>query len=165
MCTDQDGTRFKKISNIPEEGDQVGKIDAGLAFGTDQRMYKQNDYRCLKPKSTVKPGKWPYYEMEGFRTAKSKEELEKVKEYQYDNYFFNFEDPKVFKKKMKGKKGPKLWRKTYGFDFVSISKYRTHPVRAYQCIKNCYRAEYGKFANGCRKSKGFFKCCLTSSNF
>ena len=162
MCTNQDGTRFQKTSNIPEEGGQVGKIDAGLAFGTDQRMYKQNDYRCLKPKSTVKPGKWPYYEMEGFRTAKSKEELEKVKEYQYDNYFFNFEDPKVFKKKMKGKKGPKLWRKTYGFDFVSLNQKPNQIVKHQDCYENCFKAERGRFAKDCRNDGGLFKCIFST---
>ena len=162
MCTNQDGTRFKNTSNIPEEGGQVGKIDASLAFLIGQRMYKQKDYRCLKPKGKVKPEKWPYYEMEGFRTAKSKEEFKKVKEYRYDNYFFNFEDPKVFKKMMKGRKGRNLWRKTYGFDFVSLNQKPNQIVKHQECYEYCFKAERRRFANHCHKDGGLFKCIKTT---
>ena len=162
MCSYNEGTKIRN-SNLFDNKTAANEsiFDALTLFNNDQRMYKTNDYRCLKPVKDKPPEEWPYYEMQGFRAAKTLIELEKVKEIKYDNNFFNFEDPEVFRAFTNKHSGRQLWRKTYGFDFVSISKYRSHPVRAYQCIKNCYQAEYGKFANICRKSKGFFKCCLT----
>ena len=59
---------------------EKGKLDALLAFENDQRMYKKNDYRCLKPSNKTKPEQWAYYDMKGFRAAKTEHELEKVKE-------------------------------------------------------------------------------------
>ena len=47
------------------------------AFGNDQRLFKRNDYRCLKP-SDKKPEEWTYYEMKGFRAAKTEEQLNNV---------------------------------------------------------------------------------------
>ena len=136
-------------------------FDAIDGYKNDQRMYKQHDYRCLKPVKDNPAEEWPYYEMNGFRSAKAEEELRKVKEIKYDENFFNFEDPKVFRKFTSMKTGRKLWKQTYGFDFVSINKYSTHPIDAYQCIRNCFQASFAKFANNCRRKGGFFKCCLT----
>ena len=124
-------------------------------------MYKKSDYRCLKPSNTTKPDKWSYYDMEGFRAAKTVDEMKKVKEVKYSKYFFNFENPKVFKEMMDKKKGKRLWRKIYGFDFVSLNNKKNQPVQNYECVRYCYIAERRKFARKCKKDGGFFKCCLT----
>ena len=63
------------------------QMDAGGGFLTDQPMYKNSDFRCLKPISGVKSSKWPHYEMKGFRAAKSDEELSKVAEVPFDKFF------------------------------------------------------------------------------
>ena len=60
-------------------------------------MWKNYDFRCLKPKKGLKPEDWPHYEMNGYRAAKTKEELNNVMEIKFDKYFFNFEDTKIFK--------------------------------------------------------------------
>ena len=122
-------------------------------------MYKRYDYRCLKPLKNISSEKWPYYEMHGFRNAKTKKDLEQVKEIKYDKYFFNFEDPEVFKEMTSRKKGRRLWKRTYGFDFVSINKYPKQPVAATECHRYCFKAEHAKFARICRSNGGFFKCC------
>ena len=137
-----------------------GKFDATFAYFNDMRLFKQNDYRCLKASNSVKPEKWPHYEMKGYRNAKTSEDLEKVKEIEYNKYFNNFEDPKVFKEMMNTKKGSKLWQKTYGFDFFSFNHRRKQPAMDYYCFRYCYKEERGEFARYCRKEGGFFKCCL-----
>ena len=72
-----------------------GSPSAILGFSTDIKMYKSNDFRCLKPKDGVPIEKWPHYEMHGYRAAKTEEELDEVEEIPFDKYFFNFEDPEV----------------------------------------------------------------------
>ena len=59
------------------------------------------------------------------------------------------------------KAGPKIWKETYGFDFVSVNQNMKQPVKTYECIKYCYKAERKKFARQCKKDGGFFKCCLS----
>ena len=93
-------------------------MDALSLFSVDHFMYKQNDYRCLKPSTIQPPERWPYYEMEGFRAAKTEDDLEKVKEIKYDKNFFNFEDPRVFDEMIRGKHREKIWKRSYGFDYV-----------------------------------------------
>ena len=159
MCKYKHGTKIKHSNrDRKKNGDKY--VDALSLFYNDQRMYKKNDYRCLKPVETKPPEKWPHYEMKGFRAANTEDEIRRVKEIPYDNNFFNFEDPNVFEAFTSRKMGRQLWRKTYGYDFISINKSPKHPVRAYQCIRHCFMAEYGNFANRCRKRGGFFKCCL-----
>ena len=121
-------------------------------------MFKRNDFRCLKPSETKDPKKWSYYDMKGYREAKTKEELENVREIMYDKYFFNFEDPQIFKEMMDKNKGPKLWKKTYGFEFVSLNRKMNQPVENFECKRYCYKAEFGNFARQCKKDKGIFKC-------
>ena len=72
MCTTEDGT--KQAKNVTTRYVDRQQFDAMESFKTDQRMYKQHDYRCLKPSKKKPPNKWSYYEMEGFRAAKSEEE-------------------------------------------------------------------------------------------
>ena len=156
----RNGTIFNDKGKLEEEYNKEGRIDARIAFANNQRMFKQNDFRCLKPISFIEPRKWPYYDMEGFRAAKSKKELQNVKVIKYDKYFFNFEDRGIFKKMMDIKRGQKKWRKTYGFDFVSFNNLRNQPVTDYECIKYCYKSERGKFARKCKKDGGLHKCCM-----
>ena len=102
MCTTALGTVYKE--SIGFSSLESGFIDAKSGFNTDQKMWKVNDFRCLKPKEDVNPEQWPYYEIHGYRAAKNKEELENVKEIAFDKYFFNLEDPRIFMEMMKGAK-------------------------------------------------------------
>ena len=43
-------------------------------------LYKKPDYRCLKPKPGLPSSKWPHYDMEQFRAAKTEKELQRVEE-------------------------------------------------------------------------------------
>ena len=79
----------------------------------------------------------------------------------YSKYFFNFEDPEVIKDMTDKKRGPKIWKKTYGYDFASVNANPRQPVRFTECIKYCYKAERKRFARKCRRDGGFFKCCLS----
>ena len=82
-------------------------------------MYKGYDFRCLKPKAGVSSEKWPHYEMHAYRSAKEKEELNKVEEIPFDKYFFNFEDPDILNSFTDGSdKAFELWKRTYGFDWA-----------------------------------------------
>ena len=157
MCTTKDGTRVESTESIPD-GQEQGRFTAKLMFDSDNWMYKKNDYRCLKPNSSSNSSTWAHYDMKGFREAKTKEELEKVKEVKYDKYFFNFEDPKVFKKMTDKEKGPKLWRRTFGFDFVSLNYRKKQPIQNYECKRFCFKASFQKFARKCSKGGGVFKC-------
>ena len=119
MCTTPDGSYYKDSEQI---GDiSGGDVDAVIGFGIDMKMWKNRDFRCLKPESSLDPENWPHYEMKGFRAAKNKDELENVEEIEFDKFFFNLEDPKVFKEMVKGENREDLWKKTYGFDFVSFN--------------------------------------------
>ena len=112
--------------------------------------------------------------MPEFRAAKNKAELRKVEEVPFDKHFFNLEDPKVFRAMTDPQKGPKLWKKTYGLDFVSFlpvvnfsvyevnqQKWTYNTTSYHEVHENCLAAEYGKFAQDCKKKGGFFKCCVT----
>ena len=155
MCTTNKGTIFKESGNITDEINKNAKVDAAIGFSVDLPMYKQHDFRCLKPSNKTKPEKWPHYEMEGFRRAKTKAELQNVKVIKYDNFFFNWEDPKVLKQMSDPKKGSKLWKQVYGFDYVDIAAAR------WGCYRYCFKAEKRRFARRCKKKKGLFKCCLS----
>ena len=78
MCTTKHGTTFNKPSRNQKEKNKNWILDAMEAFGNDQRLYKRNDYRCLKPSKDKKPEDWAYYEMKGFRAAETKEQLNSV---------------------------------------------------------------------------------------
>ena len=158
MCTTKYGTIFNKPSRNQQKSKKNKNwiLDAMEAFGNDQRLFKRNDYRCLKPSNTKRPEKWSYYDLEGFRAARTEDELNKVKEIKYDKYFFNFEDPWVFKRMLHPKKGPRLWRKVYGFDFAYVQNLNKQPVLNYGCMKYCYKAKRKKFARNCKKKGGFF---------
>ena len=92
---------------------------ATAGFSIDMTMYKGYDFRCLKPKAGVPSEKWPHYEMQAFRAAKTKEELKKVEEIPFDKYFYNFEDLEVLDAFTDGSdKGLELWKRTFGFDWA-----------------------------------------------
>ena len=172
ICTVGDKQIFKETKNDTHQikSEKSKAISAQSGFLVDLDMYNSNDYRCLKPKKRLRPSKWPHYYMPEFRAAKNKEELRKVEEVPFDKNFHNMEDPKVFKAMTDPKKGLKLWKKTYGMDFVDFLPVVNFTVVQGQTIyapsfhrvyKNCLGAEYGKFALDCKKKGGFFKCCMT----
>ena len=151
----------KSLDEIKIKGQKSGAPTAVLGYSTDMRMYKSYDFRCLKPKDGVPIEKWPHYEMHGFRAAKTEKELDKVKEIPFDKFFFNFEDPNILKAMTDGtEKGLHLWKQTYGFDWADWSLGHGANVSFYENRKHCLLAEYGKFAQECKKKGGFFKCCI-----
>ena len=96
--------------------------------------------------------------MKGYRAAKSRADLKKVKEVKYDKYFFNFEDPKILRKMTTGKHREQIWKRTFGFDFVSFLD-KKDPVKYSKCAEYCFKEEYKGFADKCKKKGGLFKCC------
>ena len=115
--------------------------------------------------------------MHDYRTASSKEQLNKVQQFKYDNHFNNFVDPKVLKYFSSTKSMRKAWKKSYGFPYVSVLSgnrfNRTfnntdcfqkcaHYVSAHYSIWDLLRLlqERSKFAKDCKKNDGFFKCCV-----
>ena len=132
---------------------------AATGFMVHIGMWKNYDYRCLKPKDGVKPENWPHYDMIGLREANTVEALEKVKEIPFDNNFFNFEDPKVWSSMLNLKTGPRLWKETYGFDDVFIVEGKDGKADTTKCFKKCIEAEQSNFARECKKEGGLFKCC------
>ena len=66
------------MSKNQKEKNKNWALDAMEAFGNDQRLYKRNDYICLKP-SNKTPENWAYYDMKGFRAAETKDQLNRVK--------------------------------------------------------------------------------------
>ena len=139
-----------------------GSPSAILGFSTDIKMYKSNDFRCLKPKDGVPIEKWPHYEMHGYRAAKTEEELEEVEEIPFDKYFFNFEDPKVLNAMTDGtERGLNIWKRTYGWDWAAWVPGHGKTATLSKSRKHCLLAEYGSYAQNCKKNGGLFKCCIT----
>ena len=170
ICTNKRGTKYiftekslslKERANATEKEKSIGNYDAGATFETDNRMYKADDYRCLKPIKGVPSSKWPHYEMDGFRKAKTKRELKAVAEIPFDKYFFNFEDPKVFEDMTDSRKGSKIWEKTFGFDKVMFQPGNASHASRAVCYKHCKKMEHRKFAKQCTRNGGLFKCCIS----
>ena len=134
-------------------------INAKQGFMVDMKMWKFYDFRCLKPKTGEDPSMWPHYEMTAYRAARTQEELDKVEEINFDKYFFNLEDPQVWKAMKDPENGPRLWKKTYGFDHVSFTEGQHGKANNTKCFMKCFRAEQSRFARICRKNGGLFKCC------
>ena len=164
ICTSKDGTIYKFTHNSTEKFvDKEVKTDvnAAIGFSTDHIMYKKSDYRCLKPKEKIPSKDWPHYEMEAYREAKSKTDLEKVKEMPFDINFLNWEDPNVWREYTKSKQSAKrIWKKTYGFDFVGIMPGQGKESNSLSCQEHCLKEEFGTYAKKCRRDGGFFKCCV-----
>ena len=123
------------------------------------KMWKYYDFRCLKPKKDLTPEKWPHYEMIGYRAAKTKEELQRVKEIKFDKYFFNLEDPKVWKDMTDVKKASRIWKKTYGFNFAALTEGKDGNANNTKCMIDCFKSEQRSFARQCKRKGGLFKCC------
>jgi hypothetical protein len=104
VCTSPNGTVYKGSKNITTNKNKHQEVNSKMGFETDLKMRKSYDFRCLKPKAKITLAKWPHYEMSGYRNAKTKKELENVKEIKFDKYVFNFEDPDIFKQMMKDTK-------------------------------------------------------------
>ena len=150
------------MTEAKSKGSTSDHVDAAKGFLTDQPMFKNSDFRCLKPISGFNSSKWPHYEMKGFRAAKNNQELSKVTEVPFDKNFFNFADPDVFNAITDGtENGLQIWKKTYGFDWADYVPGRGKASRHYKCNKHCLQAEFGKFAEKCRKEGGLFKCCTS----
>ena len=109
--------------------------------------------------------KWPHYEMQGFRKARTEKDLAEVEEIPFDKYFMNWEDPSVLKAMTDGsKKGLELWKKTYGFDWADWLEGQGSGKLSQKSfgkiIAICESDErWSSFAQNCKKSGGFFKCC------
>ena len=159
MCTSEEGTIYKGFENIGDEN--IQDVNAKIGFETDRKMWKKGDYRCLKPKENLEPENWPHYEMKGFRSANTKEQLNNVMEIEFDKFFFNLEDPTIFKQMVIRDKRESLWKKTYGFDYVSFNDKEGSKTYKTNCFVNCLKAENRKFAKRCRREGGLFKCCMT----
>ena len=164
VCTDALGTTFRdsgaelnKTAAQPRGGREVS---AKMGYQVDMKLYKANDYRCLKPIAGRPSIEWPHYYMASFRAAKTEAELQKAETIPFNVNYFNMEDPKVFKALTNPKSGADLWKKTYGFDFVALLGGMGGKANVNQCHQHCLRAEYGKFARQCKKSGGLFKCCI-----
>jgi len=160
---------------------QLGEMDLGQTVAGDQengiravdlihitnKLYKDDDGRCLKPYSNKDPEKWDHYKPDDFAFALTKESLEKARTMKFDKRFFNFEDPEVFKE-MTGKDYQKNFKEVYGYDFVSRVgenfDVETHSSfsTAIPCAEECLKTEQSQFARRCRKKGGFFKCCISS---
>ena len=164
VCTDETGTSFKDSElelNKSVSGMRGRRmITARMGYQVDMKMYKTNDYRCLKPIGGRPSVEWPHYDMASHRAAKTETELEQAEIIPFDINFFNMEDPRVFKAFTNPKTGVKLWKKTYGFDYVTFSQGLGGKSNASECHQHCLKAEFGKFARQCKRSGGLFKCCI-----
>merc|ERR1719244_1259075 len=144
------------------------KLSGSGAFKQNHAsLYKKNDFRCIKPVEGKPPEEWPHYEMVGYRAAKTKEELDAVEEVPFDKHFFGMHDPEVFKKmtgknKSERKRATKLWKKTYGWDYMSFDWGLKDRGDMVKCMAHCLRAEQRKFARDCKANGGLFKCCINS---
>ena len=73
----------------------------------------------------------------------------------------NFEDPQVFREMTDLVNGIDIWRKTYGFDFGSfVEGNEKGEANLTSCSLHCLEAEYGEFAQECKRQRGLFKCCV-----
>ena len=106
---------FQQENNLIKENIQT----ASELFNSLDTIWKDKDYRCLKPNSHKDPTKWRTYEIHGYRRAFNNNSLNSVKSFKYDENFNNFIDPKVMKEYTKSTKSTKdAWRKSYGFQTV-----------------------------------------------
>ena len=149
VCTVGEKHIFKDSKEETDiiESEKSRGISAKEGFLTDMKMYKNPDFRCLKPKKRLPPNKWPHYYMPKFRAAKNKDELQKVEEVPFDKYFLNFEDPKVFKTMTNPLNVPKLWKKTYGMDFAALLPVPNMNIYNLEAHHKVYNNCLGKTSN------------------
>ena len=83
--------------------------------------------------------------MHDFRKASNEGELKRVDKFKYDNNFFNWGDPKVFKYFTKSKKSmKKAWKKTFGFPYATAVPWEIdgniiRQRNVTKCFKKCAR--------------------------
>ena len=129
MCTKPPGgkdfTEFGGLANLKLKS-QKNTLRANDLFFSNEHIYKNDDYHCLKPDSHKNKQKWRKYDMEKYRQAYNQETLEKVPTFKYDNMLYNFVNPKVFKSFTKNeKRGRRIWKRTYGYSY-------THQIPGYK---------------------------------
>ena len=172
MCTQPPGdissTVFDGLPDL-ELDNQKNKFRANDIFFSTEMLYK-NDYRCLKPDSHKNPKKWQTYEIEAYRKAFSPEMLESVQTFAYNNYAYNFADPKVVRAFTKNDKNArKYWRKAHGIYYATTipgvkgTKGYDWFMNLTACTTKCIEMESSKFAKSCHKKGGYFKCCVADS--
>ena len=159
ICTTPLGSYFIESSQIFDHQD-TQQVNARSGYQVDRKMWKDHDFRCLKPKKNIGPEKWPHHEMIDFREAKTKKELQMVKEVRFDKYFFNLEDPEVWKDMTDLKKASNIWKKTYGYDFAALVEGLKGSANMTKCMIDCFKSEQRSFARKCKRKGGLFKCCL-----
>ena len=164
----EEGTTFEGAKL--ELKDQINKKSAADLYFSQYHRYKKEDYYCLKPFSHNNPKRWNQYDMEKYRKAYTKEALENVPVYKFDNRLNNFVDPKVHKVFTKTEKSSyQSWKETYNLWVRRIPPYHDAKKNAFidydinVCLKRCLKMERSKFGKRCKRNKGYFKCCL--SNF
>ena len=97
-----------------ETKDQENTLTGSQIYMRHESIYKDYDYRCLKPFSHDDPEKWRTYEMHEFREAANKTQLAEVNSFKYDKNFHNWIDMEVLKDFTKSKKAiKKAWKKSY----------------------------------------------------
>ena len=136
-----------------------GPPDAIFGYTADMSLYKNNDFRCLKPKESLPSEEWPHYDMDGFRSATSQRELDEVKELKFYKAFFNFEDPTILKLFTSGKNnGLVAWKTHYGFDWADWTHGEGYEADLSALKEHCIKAEFEEFGRKCLKDGGIFKC-------
>ena len=151
----------------PKLDKQNKQLRASDIFFSNEMLYT-HDYRCLKPDSHKDPKKWHAYEVEGYRKASTPVQLEDVQTFPYNNYMYNFEDPKNLRAVTKSSKSArKWWRKAHGIYYATtipaVMKSNFF-MNVTVCTEKCIEMENSKFANECHKKGGYFKCCVSDSN-
>ena len=180
MCTQypggKDDTTFDMDYNI-ELRNQDKKILANAIFYSNNHIYKNDDYHCLKPNSHKDPKQWHKYDAIGYRKAYNQTMLDNTISFKYDNNLHNFADPKVLKAFTKSEKeGRKIFKKSYKYHYTAmIQGDHYFGMTNYQnlsrhydlkkCIKKCSKMEKSKFATKCLKQGGYFKCCISPRRF
>ena len=156
-----DSAGFQANDTKHQDGGQ--ELNAKNLYQTDHALYKNPDYRCLKPKKGIPSSKWPHYEMDGHRAAKTKRELSNVQEIKFDKYFFNFADPAILKEMTdsKSKRIEQIWKDSYGYDTVHLIFSNKNYQEISPCAVDCLKAEFSYFAQQCKRAGGVFKCCIS----
>ena len=155
-----DSAGFQANDTKHQDGGQ--ELNAKNLYQTDHALYKNPDYRCLKPKKGIPSSKWPHYEMDGHRAAKTKRELSNVQEIKFDKYFFNFADPAILQEMtdIHSKSTKQIWKDTFGFDTVNFVLSDNKEWEVTPCGEDCLKAEFSSFAQQCKQAGGVFKCCI-----
>ena len=106
-----------------------------------EKIYKKDDYRCLKPYSHKDPKKWHTYDMHAYRRAFDDKTLQNVDSFKYDNDFNNWIDPSVFDKYTSDIETIRnVWNKSYGFNntfLTAVMKSETDWNFGTDCLEKC----------------------------